>query len=107
MTRESGRSTKRYVLPALIVSGTGHVIHNLADFALTILLQLETLFPLTVTVLLGIALVSRPGRRAYAAAAIWALVIILGAVVTVIPFGILPFVPDQSIRHYRSMYSTS
>ena len=96
----SGRSTQRYALPALVVSGTGHVIHNLADFPVTILLGWETLFPLTVTVLLGVALIYRPGRSAYAAAVIWALVVLLGAVVTVIPFGFLPFIPDQSISHY-------
>ena len=96
----TGRSTQRYVLPALVVSGAGHVIHNLADFPVTILLGLETLVPLTVTVLLGVAIVYRPGRSTYAALGIWALVVIIGGGMTVIPFGFLPFVPEQSIRHY-------
>ena len=94
------RSPQRDALPAVGVSGTGHVIHNLADFPVTILLGWETLVPLTVTVLLGVALVYRPGRSAFGAAAIWALVVIIGGGMTVIPFGFLPFVPDQSISHY-------
>ena len=94
------RLAQRYAIPALVVSGAGHVIHNLADFPVTILLGLETLVPLTVTVLLGVAFVYRPGQSTYAAAALWALVVILGGGMTVIPFGFLPFVPDQSISHY-------
>lgn len=88
------------VLVALGLSGAGHVIHNLAEFPLGILLGWETVFPLAVTVALGAWLVSRPGRLAFVAAGGWALVVIIGGGGSVLPLGMLPFVPDQSLSHY-------
>lgn len=88
------------VLAALIVSAAGHVIHNLAEFPPGILLGLETLVPLGVTVLLGAGLIYRPGRGPYAAATGWALIVVVFGGGSVLPFGFLPFVPDQSPAHY-------
>lgn len=97
MATVPGRAT---VLAALLVSAAGHVLHNLAEFPPAILFGWETLVPLGVTVLLGAGLVYRPGRGPYAAAIGWALVVIVFGGGSVLPFGFLPFVPDQSASHY-------
>lgn len=88
------------VLTALLISGAGHVIHNVAEFPLAILLGWETLFPLGVTVLIGIALLRRPGRTASAVGGAWALIVLVFGGGSVLPLGFLPFVPEQSVSHY-------
>lgn len=90
------------VYAALLVSGAGHVIHNVAEFPLTILIGWETLVPLVVTSLLGIVLVSRPGRLSYGVAGLWTVIVILFGGGSVVPFAFLPFVPEQSLSHYAA-----
>lgn len=102
-------TTSGAVLVALGISAAGHVIHNLAEFPLGILLGWETLFPLAVTVALGAWLLARPSRLAFGAAGGWALLVITGGGGSVLPLGVLPFVPDQSLAHYLThlMYALS
>lgn len=98
---DDGPSTApRVVIVALGLSGAGHVVHNLAEFPLGILLSWQTLFPLALTGALGAWLVSRPGRVVFWAAGGWALLVIVGGGGSVLPLGVLPFVPDQSLSHY-------
>lgn len=92
----------RTLLAALGLSAAGHVVHNLLEFPVTVLLGWETLVPLAVTVGLGAWLLTRPGRLAFGAAGVWALVVILGGGGSVLPLGVLPFVPDQSVSHYQA-----
>lgn len=99
MAERPGRSA---VLAALLVSAAGHVVHNLAEFPPSILLGWETLVPLGVTVLLGAGLVYRPSRATYFTAVGWSLVVIVFGGGSVLPFGFLPFAPEQSISHYLS-----
>ena len=94
--------TPRIIVGALIASGLGHVIHNLHEFPVEILFGWETLFPLAVTVLLGVAWYRGPARRTYAAMAGWAAIVIVFGGGSVIPFGFLPFVPEQSVAHYAA-----
>lgn len=95
-------SGSRTVILALGLSGAGHVVHNLAEFPLGILLGWETLLPIAVTVLLGVGLVSRPGRATYAVTVGWTLVVIVLGGGSVLPLGFLPFVPDQTVSHYAA-----
>lgn len=67
-----------------------------------ILFGWEILFPLVVTVLLGVAWYRAPGRMIYAAMAGWAAIVIVFGGGSVIPFGFLPFVPEQSVAHYAA-----
>lgn len=90
----------RAVIFALVVSGVGHIIHNLAEFPIAILVGWETVLPIGVTVLLGAIWYLRPGRATFAMLAVWAAVVIVFGGGSVIPFGFLPFVPEQSISHY-------
>lgn len=92
--------TPRSVVAAFVVSGFGHVLHNLEEFPVTILFGWETLVPLGVTVVLGVAWSRRAGRSAYALMAGWAAIVIVFGGGSVIPFGFLPFVPEQSASHY-------
>lgn len=91
--------SRSFVLVGLALSASGHVIHNLAEFPVAILWGWETLVPLAVTAVLGAGLVHRPGTASYLAAAGWALVVlVVGG--SVLPVGVLPFVPEQSLAHY-------
>lgn len=92
----------RGALAALGLSGAGHVVHNLAEFPPAVLLGPETLVPLAVTAVLGVALVARPGRATHTAAAGWALVVLVGGGGSVLPLGVLPFAPEQSVSHYAA-----
>ena len=92
----------RLVVAALIVSGLGHVVHNLEEFPISILIGWETLFPLGVTILLGVAWYRHPGRSTFAAMAGWAAIVIVFGGGSLIPFGFLPFVPEQSVSHYAA-----
>lgn len=94
--------TPRRIVGALVVSGLGHVIHNLQEFPITILFGWETLFPLAVTVLLGVAWYWSPRRTTYAAMVGWAAIVMVFGGGSVIPFGFLPFVPEQSVAHYAA-----
>lgn len=88
------------VIVALVFSASGHVFHNLAEFPAGILLGWETLFPLLVTVVIGAALLLRPGRTSSTVAAGWAVVVLVGGGGSVLPLPYLPFVPEQSVSHY-------
>lgn len=92
----------RIVVAALMVSGVGHVIHNLAEFPVAILLGWETLFPIAITVLLAISWYRLPGRAVYATMTAWAGIVLVFGGGSVIPFGFLPFVPEQSGSHYAA-----
>lgn len=95
-------TSPRVLLLALAVSAAGHVVHNLAEFPPAVLLGPETLLPLAVTVALGAALWLRPGRPTYALTGAWALLVLVVGGGSVVPVGVLPFVPEQSASHYAA-----
>lgn len=92
----------RHVAWAVLASVAGLVVHNLAEFPLSILLGPETLVPAAVTVLLGAVVVRRPSRRVFAVVAGWAIVVIVLGGGSVLPLSIWPFVPDQTTGHYAA-----
>lgn len=92
----------RAVAAAIGASILGLLVHNLEEFPLSILFAWETLFPLGIAVILGIVMIHRPGRVVYLAAGAWAgLVIVVGGG-SVLPLGIWPFVPAQTVSHYAA-----
>lgn len=95
-------SDRPLVLAALLVSASGHVVHNFAEFPLAILWGWETLFPLGVTVLLGAGWYVRPGRGIFVALTGWAAIVLVVGGSSVLPLGFLPFVPEQSASHYAA-----
>lgn len=92
-------------LPLLVggflLSWLGFVVHNLADLPGQTLLSAETLYPTVVYALL-LALWFTPARKgARWATLVWTLLQLLGgAILSVLPLGILPFDPEQTVRHY-------
>ena len=90
----------RLVVTALFVSGLGHVIHNLAEFPVRILLGWETLVPLTVTILLGVGWYLHRGRSTFVAMGVWAAIVVVFGGGSVLPVEFLPFIPEQSVSHY-------
>ena len=98
----SASPSEATVAVALALSAAGHVVHHLAEFPVAVLLAPETLVPLAVTAAVGAALVRRPGRASSALAVAWALVVVVGGGASVLPLGVLPFVPEQSTSHYAA-----
>jgi hypothetical protein len=89
------------VIGAFLLSWTGFVVHNFADLPGQTFLSPETLFPTLVFAVL-LFLWFTPARRGAAwATLVWAVLhLVGGAVISVLPLPILPFDPDQSVRHY-------
>ena len=84
---------------ALLVSGAGHLVHNLEEFGATTLMLGQTAIPAAVTTLLLVA-ASRPSRGLHLAAGIWGLVVLVGGGASVLPLPVLPFEPAQTVSHY-------
>lgn len=90
----------RLVLASVATAIAGLLVHNLAEFPVAILLAPETLFPVAITMAFGWALLRRPSRAVFALAGTWALVVIVFGGGSVLPLGIWPFEPEQSVGHY-------
>lgn len=89
-----------WVAASAILGWAGLFIHNVADLPGQTILSAESLIPLLITGVL-VALWFTPLRRGAAWALLaWALLNLVGAIVTVLPLTILPFDPDQSPTHY-------
>lgn len=88
------------VAAAVGTSIGGLLVHNLAEFPLSILLGPETLAPAGATLLLGVAMLWLPVRPVFVATAGWALVVVVVGGGSVLPLSVLPFVPEQTVGHY-------
>lgn len=92
----------RHVVIAVGTSIGGLLVHNLAEFPPSILLAPETLLPVGITVLVGVALLRRPGRSVFLTTAAWAAIVIVLGGGSVLPLDVLPFVPEQTVGHYAA-----
>lgn len=90
------------LLVAVVVSGAGHVVHNLAEFPPTVLLGPETLVPIGLTGALAWAMIRRRSRVAFLAATAWAVVVIVVGGASVLPLSVWPFSPEQTTSHYTA-----
>jgi hypothetical protein len=86
----------------LALSWLGLFVHNSIELPSLNLLSPENSLPALVAVLLFVGWWLLPARRLPAAVLLmWGLLHLLGgAIVTVIPFSFLPFVPEQDFTHY-------
>lgn len=84
----------------LVLSGAGHLIHNVQEFGLGILAGVETLLPVGITVLLIAAVRRRTSKAVLLVTGTWALVVLVVGGGSVFPLSVLPFEPDQSTAHY-------
>jgi hypothetical protein len=90
------------VAALLALSWLGLFVHNSIELPALNLLSAENSLPALVAVLLFTGWWLLPTRRLAAALLlVWGLLhLVGGAIVTVIPFSFLPFVPDQDFIHY-------
>lgn len=89
------------MVAALALSALSMLAHNLYELPLSPV-DIENSGPIAFAGLLGLAYAFQPASKAVAAAALgWGLLnLVIGAIVTVLPLPILPFVPEQSLSHY-------
>ena len=90
------------VAALLALSWLGLFVHNSIELPALNLLSAENSLPALVAVVLFAGWWLLPTRRLAAALLlVWGLLYLMGgAIVTVIPFSFLPFVPDQNFTHY-------
>jgi uncharacterized membrane protein YjdF len=90
------------VAALLALSWLGLFVHNSIELPALNLLSAENSLPALVAMLLFAGWWLLPTRRLAAALLlVWGLLhLVGGAIVTVIPFSFLPFVPDQNFTHY-------
>src|ERR671911_21778 len=90
------------VAALLTLSWLGLFVHNSIELPSLSLLSPENSLPALLAVLLFVGWWLLPTRRLAAALLlVWGLMhLIGGAIVTVIPFSFLPFVPEQDFTHY-------
>lgn len=88
------------VVAAAVIAWLGLLVHNVADLPDQTLLSPETLWPSLVTAAL-IALYAT-GRVRLAGIGLfgWALLNLVGGTLSVLPLPVLPFEPEQTLRHY-------
>ena len=94
------------VAALLALSWLGLFAHNSIELPSLNLLSPENSFPALVAVLLFVGWWLLPTRRlAPALLLAWGLLhLVGGAIVTVIPFSFLPFVPEQDFAHYLAHF---
>jgi hypothetical protein len=84
----------------LALSWLGLFIHNSIELPSLNLLSPENSLPALVAVLLFIGWWLPTRRLPAGLLLMWGLHLVGGAIVTVIPFSFLPFVPEQDFTHY-------
>lgn len=89
-------------LGAVLLSWLGLFVHNIADLPGQTVLSPESAYPtLIYLVLVAVWFVPRWRRIATWSLLGWgALHLVGGAIVSVLPLPILPFTPEQTLRHY-------
>lgn len=92
------------VAALVALSWLGEVLHNAIELPQLTLLSPENLFPGLISVLLFLVWWRVPDERAPAALLfLWGGIhLLFGAILSVLPLSFLPFVPDQTTRHYLS-----
>jgi hypothetical protein len=89
------------IIIAALVAWIGLYLHNVNDLPEQTLFSPETLYPTLFMAGLVALWVFRPSRATTWALLGWtALNLFLGGVVSVLPLPVLPFEPEQSVKHY-------
>ena len=90
------------VVLASVIAAAGMVAHNVLEFGPAFLLRPETLIPLAIFGLFALLAWARPANAAVHVLLLgWAVLnLIGGGILSVLPLGLFPFQPEQSLRHY-------
>jgi hypothetical protein len=87
---------------ASAIAAAGMVAHNVLEFGPAFLLDPETLIPLAIFGLFALLACARPANAVvHVALLAWALLnLVGGGILSVLPLGLFPFAPEQSLGHY-------
>ena len=85
---------------AAAISWLGFLAHNVADLPGQTFLSPETLWPSLITGALLIVYFAGLKRVAGIGLLIWATLNLVGGALSVLPLPLLPFEPEQTLRHY-------
>ena len=90
------------VVLASAIAAAGMVAHNVLEFGPAFLLDPETLIPLAIFGLFALLAWTRPANAVvHVALLAWALLnLVGGGILSVLPLGLFPIQPEQSIGHY-------
>jgi hypothetical protein len=110
MTQSATRQPRTIAAFSAIAVG-GMLVHNALELGPAFLVSPETTVPVGLYAVLT-WLVRRPRTSAVSRLALlfWALLnLVVGGIVSVLPLGLFPFVPDQSLGHYgaHAVYAAS
>lgn len=89
------------LLPLAAISWLGLLVHNVADLPGQTVVSPETLYPGLVLALILAVHRFGPPRLGAGLLLVWAVLhLVGGGVLSVLPLPILPFAPEQTLRHY-------
>jgi hypothetical protein len=87
---------------ASVIAAAGLVAHNVLEFGPAFLLRPETVIPLAIFGLFALLVWARPASAiVHVLLLAWAVLnLVGGGILSVLPLGLFPFQPEQSLRHY-------
>jgi hypothetical protein len=87
---------------ASVIAAAGMVAHNLFEFGPTFLLDPETVIPLGIFGLLALLASATPANATVCVLLLaWPVLnLVGGGILSVLPLGLFPFTPEQSLGHY-------
>lgn len=87
---------------ASVIAAAGMMAHNVFEFGSAFLASPETLIPVAIFGLLVLLAWARPDSIVVLIALLaWALLnLVGGGILSVLPLGLFPFTPEQSLGHY-------
>ena len=96
------RPSAAAVFATSALAAGGMLAHDVFEFGPAFLVDPQTLIPLGIFAILAIlAARETAGRAAWTALFAWAVLnLVGGGILSVLPLGLLPFQPEQSLAHY-------
>ena len=90
------------VVLASFIAAAGMVAHNVREFGPAFLLRPETVIPLAMFGLFALLACARPANAiVHVLLLAWAVLnLVGGGILSVLPLGLFPFQPEQSLGHY-------
>jgi peptidoglycan/LPS O-acetylase OafA/YrhL len=90
------------VILASVIAAAGMMAHNVFEFGPAFLLDPQTLIPLAIFGLFALLAWARPANAVvHVALLAWAVLnLVGGGILSVLPLGLFPFQPEQSLGHY-------
>ena len=87
---------------ASVIAAAGMMAHNVFEFGPAFLASSETLIPVAIFGLLALLARARPDNIVVLVVLLgWALLnLVGGGILSVLPLGLFPFTPEQSLGHY-------